>query len=164
MKNIKDFLQGKKTYIGAAALALIAILGWWFGAVSGTVASGMLAAAFGIAGLGAKGDRLTALTFEALNEAKRVQSLRATGQKIDWTAEGVTLAQIIKSAIQEARTQTLTISPPGAFVPLGNFSATCIFCGQPINFNGGICTDLKNDSAPGTDGQRRHVFMAGTAK
>jgi len=156
MQNIKNFLQGKKTYIGAAGLALIAILGWWFGALSGTIASGMLAAAFGIAGLGAKGDRLAALTLEAMSEAKRVQSLRATGQKIDWTAEGVTLVQMVKSAIQEAR----GVSP----VPMGGaFSTTiqanCIFCGQLISANMGICTDPRNTSQADSAGQRHHVIL-----
>src|SRR5436190_13502458 len=103
MKKIKQFLVGKKTYIGASALALIAVFGWWTGVMSGVVASGMLAAAFGIAGLGAKTDRLAAVAIEALNEAKRVQSIRAQGQKINWAEEGQAIVQLIQKAVLEAR-------------------------------------------------------------
>src|SRR5262245_50584749 len=99
MQKIKEFLQGKKTYIGAAGLALTSILGWWFGALNGVLATGMLTAAFSIAGLGAKSDRLASETFEALNEAKRVQVLRGQGQKINWAEESQRVAEIIRQVL-----------------------------------------------------------------
>lgn len=158
MQNIKDFLQGKKTYIGAIALALVAILGWWLGAVNGTIAGGMLAAAFGIAGLGAKGDRLAALTMEALNEARRVQQLRASGQKIDWTQEGATVARIVQEAIAQAK---IAVPVNSILATSNSFVAPlCIYCGQPITSNGMICTSPANQTLADSAGNKHHVFTA----
>ena len=62
MNRIREFLKGKKTYLSAAGLAIVAGLGWWFNAFNGTVATGMLAMAAGLAGLGAKSDRAAQMT------------------------------------------------------------------------------------------------------
>jgi hypothetical protein len=117
MQKIKQFLVGKKTYISASALALIAILGWWTGVIPGAVASGMLAAAFGIAGLAAKADRLAAVTLEALNEAKRVQTVRAQGVKINWAEEGQVIARIIQDAVAQSRSVTVFPASPLEMTP-----------------------------------------------
>jgi hypothetical protein len=117
MQKIKQFLVGKKTYIGASLLALIAIFGWWTGVVSGAAAAGMLAAAFGIAGLGAKAERLAAVTLEALNEAKRVQSVRAQGARINWAEEGQVIAQLVKKAVEQVRSVTVFPAQPLEMTP-----------------------------------------------
>lgn len=118
MSKIKEFLQGKKTYIGAGALALVAVVGWSAGAINVAVAGGMLSAAFAMAGLGAKSDRLAGATLETLAEAKRLVSLRAQGQKIDLAAEEARLIAIVQKAIQGPdalgmSTGTLIPSPQG---------------------------------------------------
>lgn len=110
MNHIKQFLQGKKTYIGASALALVAILGWWSGAINGAVAGGMLAGAFAMAGLGAKSDRLAGATLEALDEARRIASLRASGQKVDLTAEEIRFIEIFLKAFRGADAASLGMS------------------------------------------------------
>lgn len=169
MQQIKDFLKGKKTYIGAAALALVSIFGWWFGALNGTIASGMLAASFGIAGLAAKGDRLAAATMEALNEAKRVQQLRASGQKIDWNDETKRITQIVLDQVKDYLPPTLSWSGTTSPVPVypSNAAVTfpqvatlsCLFCALPIDANGGICTSKANNSAPDAAGNRHHCYL-----
>jgi len=172
MQSIKDFLKGKKTYIGAAGLALVAIIGWWVGAINGTVCSGMLAAAFGIAGLGAKGNRLAEVTMEALNEAKRVQQQRASGQSIDWSVERARILQIIQDAIKGSLPSQLSWSGTTAPVPIGanvaggaavtfnlEPSVKCMFCGLPLNANGGICMAVGNTSIPDTAGNRHHSYL-----
>lgn len=78
------WLQGKKTYISAAVLLLTAVVGWWFGAINGTEATGMIAGAFGLAGLGARSARYAQMTFAALEDVK--QAARS-GQKLDAVAE-----------------------------------------------------------------------------
>jgi hypothetical protein len=86
-------LQGKKTYISSAALFLVAILGWWFGVVNGVQAAGMIAAAFGLAGLGARSTRYAELTLSALEEIKQ---LSASGKLTPQTVGAV----VAKDALQ----------------------------------------------------------------
>jgi hypothetical protein len=77
---MKTWLQGKKTYFGAAGLFLAAVLGWWFGTVNEAQAAGMIAAAFGLVGLGARSTRYAELTLAALEEVKQSA---AAGKKLD---------------------------------------------------------------------------------
>src|SRR5215471_16881671 len=86
------FLQGKKTYIGAAGLFLAAVLGWWFGAVNGTEATAMIAGAFSLVGLGARSTRYAELTLQALEEIKN--SPRSHG-------DAESRKQLIKEAVAE---------------------------------------------------------------
>ena len=65
-----NWMTGKKTYIAAAALALFAVAGFWFGAIGGTQLGEALAVALGIAGLGHKFDRQIELIVEAMEAAK----------------------------------------------------------------------------------------------
>lgn len=74
MKNVIIFLQGKKTYISAAALALVAILGWWLGAINETNALALLSAAGVAAGLGAKSERYGQLLLTALSDVRDAQA------------------------------------------------------------------------------------------
>jgi hypothetical protein len=80
MEKIRQILQGKKTYISAAALALVAIVGWWLGAVDNTNASALLCAAGALAGLGAKSQRTAEAVLDALQEIKYVQQAHAEGK------------------------------------------------------------------------------------
>jgi hypothetical protein len=83
MEKIRKFLQGKKTYISAAALALVAILGWWLGAVDNTNASALLCAAGALAGLGAKSQRTAEAVLVAISDLRDAQEAHARGQKVD---------------------------------------------------------------------------------
>ena len=67
---MRNFLQGRKTYIGAGVLFVVALAGWWFGAINGTEATGMVALAFTAVGLGARSTRYAELTLAALQEIK----------------------------------------------------------------------------------------------
>jgi ketopantoate hydroxymethyltransferase len=79
------WLTGKKTYIGAVALALAAIAGFWFGAVDAEQLTALLSIAAIAVGLGHKGDRQVALLVEALGKAnaeqEKKQSPGANGAK-----------------------------------------------------------------------------------
>ena len=83
MQNIKVFLQGKKTYLSAALIALAAIAGWWVGAVNETQAVAMLGVAGAAAGLGAKSQRTAEAVLTVLGDIRSVQAKQAAGQKID---------------------------------------------------------------------------------
>lgn len=52
-----NFLNGKKTYLGAVGLAAAALAGYHFGIYDGTTATAMCSAALVAAGLGHKADR-----------------------------------------------------------------------------------------------------------
>lgn len=64
---MKNWLTGKKTYIGAGLMAASAIGGYWFGVFDFTTASTILSAATISVGLGHKGDRI----LEALQAKKQ---------------------------------------------------------------------------------------------
>jgi hypothetical protein len=110
MNRIREFLKGKKTYLSAAGLAIVAGVGWWFNAISSTVAVGMLATAGGLAGLGAKSDRAAEMTIVALEDVRRV-----TQNKQPVTAAQI--ATIVSDVVMGATKAGLSITPPGAPVP-----------------------------------------------
>jgi hypothetical protein len=83
MEKIKKLLQGKKTYISAAALALAAILGWWLGAIDNTNSLALLSTAGALAGLGAKSQRTAEAVLVALANMRDAQEAHARGQKVD---------------------------------------------------------------------------------
>jgi hypothetical protein len=84
MQNIKSFLQGKKTYISAALIALVAIVGWWLGVVSEPQALAMLGIAGVGAGLGAKSERTAEAILTVLGDIRSSQAqAAASGKKID---------------------------------------------------------------------------------
>jgi hypothetical protein len=74
--NFVQWLQGKKTYIGAAIMVLAAVVGWWFHLVSDPELVSICAAAFAMCGLGARSTRYGELTLQAL---ERVQ-MRASAE------------------------------------------------------------------------------------
>jgi hypothetical protein len=51
------WLTGKKTYIGAAGLAVTGVVSFWFGAIDATTLSSMLSGSLIAVGLGHKLDR-----------------------------------------------------------------------------------------------------------
>jgi hypothetical protein len=99
MANIAKFLQGKKTYISAAALALAAILGWWFGAINDANALALLSLAGAAAGLGAKSQRNAELMMAALGSVRAAQAGHTSvikalqGQVVKHQADLVKLAE-----------------------------------------------------------------------
>jgi hypothetical protein len=77
MGEIRQFLQGKKTYISAALSSIVALAGWWFGAIDTTNAAALLATAGAVAGLGAKAQRTSQLVLTALNDIRAAQTTAA---------------------------------------------------------------------------------------
>lgn len=115
MTKIREFLLGKKTYISAAALALIAIAGWWFGYIGGTQAMAMLATAGGIAGLGAKSQRTAEITMAALTEVHHAQNTaRLAHQPIDAKQLVADVAKTVAPQVIAAVTQQIPV--PGTSV------------------------------------------------
>jgi hypothetical protein len=98
MQNIKSFLQGKKTYISAALIALVAIVGWWLGVVSEPQALAMLGVAGVGAGLGAKSERSAEAILAMLGDIRSAQAqAAATGKKIDAKQLAVDLSKEVLS-------------------------------------------------------------------
>jgi hypothetical protein len=98
MQNIKDFLQGKKTYISAALIALVAIVGWWLGVVSEPQALAMLGVAGVGAGLGAKSERTAEAILAVLGDIRSAQAqAAAAGKKIDAKQLAVDLSKEVLS-------------------------------------------------------------------
>lgn len=64
------WFTGKKTYIGAAALAITLIAGFWYGTVDGTTLAAGLSTVMIVIGFGHKYDRYIALGAGLLTEAK----------------------------------------------------------------------------------------------
>jgi hypothetical protein len=83
MQEIKQFLQGKKTYLSATAIALTAICGWWFGTLDNTQAVALLSVAGAAAGLGAKSQRTAETVLTTLADLRQAQAKNVVGQKID---------------------------------------------------------------------------------
>ncbi|HEX7289467.1 MAG TPA: hypothetical protein VF532_25005 [Candidatus Angelobacter sp.] len=81
MSQLRAWLQGKKTYICAAALAVIGCAGYFAGALDGATASAVLCAAGGVAGLGAKWQRAADSILVALNNVRDAQALAAAQHK-----------------------------------------------------------------------------------
>jgi len=163
MQKIREFLQGKKTYIGAAALALVAILGWWYGVVNATVASGMLAAAFSVAGLGAKSQRTADAVLTVLAEVRDAQAKAAAGQKVDPKALALDVAKHLFAEATSVRGAPLSGAVFGNVAasgpPLTTSAQTCIYCGLPATANNTVCLDPRNTSAPDSVGNRHHGWI-----
>jgi hypothetical protein len=83
MQQIKQFLQGKKTYLSAALIALVACLGWWFKVIGYTEALSLLGVAGAMAGLGAKSERTAGAILAVLDDIQQAQAKVPPGQKID---------------------------------------------------------------------------------
>jgi hypothetical protein len=163
MQAIQQFLQGKKTYISAAALCMVAVSGFLFGYIGGTEATALLSAAGALAGLGAKSQR-TAQTIIA--ELRQVQAAAASGQKIDPKAFAADLSKQLMS--QFAAGGIVRSTPAGAvsnvvplsvetIVPPNLKPATCMFCNQPLTYGGGVCDSPLNNTEPLGSGKRLHV-------
>jgi len=76
-KKIVLFLQGKKTYLAAAALFALGIFGLWSGVLDGVVAASIIATSFGLVGLGAKATRHTQMVLDAIAALKQPAPLTA---------------------------------------------------------------------------------------
>jgi hypothetical protein len=83
MQQIKQFLQGKKTYLSAALIALVACFGWWFKVIGYTEALALLGGAGVAAGLGAKSERTAGAILAALDDIQQAQAKVPAGQKLD---------------------------------------------------------------------------------
>lgn len=168
--KIRQFLQGKKTYISAAALALAACIGWWIGAVDNTSTVALLTTAGGLAGLAAKSERAAQLTLAALSDVRDAQQHHAAGQRMDARAIAVEVArqigpQVISAAAFPQNIVSVPIAgtPPVGTVTFGALPASaCIFCGALMSLvgaTGTVCTDPRNNTQPDTVGNRHHVFF-----
>jgi hypothetical protein len=161
MQRIKEFLQGKKTYLSAALIALVAVFGWWTGVLNDTYALALLGVAGTSAGLGAKSQRTAEAVLAALGDIRQVQAKTAVGQKIDPKQFA---ADLSRQLMAQFAVGGLVRSTPGGMmsnVVTGNSAAaqTCIYCGLPIAANNTVCTDPKNISEPDTVGNRHHTFL-----
>jgi hypothetical protein len=113
MQAIKQFLQGKKTYLSAALIALVACLGWWFGVIGDAEALSLLGVAGATAGLGAKSQRTADVIMTALAEVRQLQAQAAVGQKID---PKQFVADISKQLMSQFAAGGLVRSTPGGAV------------------------------------------------
>jgi hypothetical protein len=160
MEKIKKLLQGKKTYISAAALALAAILGWWLGAIDNTNSLALLSTAGALAGLGAKSQRTAEAVLVTLENIRDEQEAHARGQKIDVAKVAGEIAkqiapQVIAGIVPIQVPSVVTIPSTNQWtVPV------CIYCGLPITANGGACTGNNNRTTPDSSGIVRHVFVS----
>lgn len=133
MTKVVTFLQGKKTYISAAALALVAVLGWWFGALSNANALAVLSAAGVAAGLGAKSERYGQLVLTALSNVRDAQAqhkpvdVKAVASEISKQIAPEVVNQIIAAAEKGDActpnanvpiTLPITVSAPPGHIPL----------------------------------------------
>ena len=93
-----NFLQGKKTLIGAGLLALVGAVGFLSGAMSAAESTACVAAAFAAFGLGDKSNRHAATLMAELQEVKVIQQQIAAGKKVDVAAEVTKVAAIAISS------------------------------------------------------------------
>jgi len=70
------WLEGKKTYLGAAALAAGAIAAFWFGEINGAQLTMVLGLALAAAGLGDKLQRYLPFVVSALEELKQRERIQ----------------------------------------------------------------------------------------
>ena len=68
--NVGEWLKGKKTYLGAAGLAITGLAGFWFDVYDLGTAGLILSAALAAAGLGGKLDRHRDLVLKFLESQK----------------------------------------------------------------------------------------------
>jgi hypothetical protein len=114
MLNLKNWLQGKKTYISAAALCLVAIAGFLLGYLGGTETTGMLATAGALAGLGAKSQRTADEVMTVLSGIRQAQAVAAVNHtKIDPKQLAVDLGKAVLSNFAQSG---LVRSTPGGAV------------------------------------------------
>lgn len=64
------WLTGKKTYIGAAGVAITAVVGFWLHTIDRTMATALLFAAFSQMGLGLKVDRYIEIAIGVLQQKR----------------------------------------------------------------------------------------------
>jgi hypothetical protein len=64
------FLEGKKTYLAALSLVLVAAGSLWTGAISPAAFASMLTIAFGMVGLGDKADRAAQMLEQFIESEK----------------------------------------------------------------------------------------------
>ena len=72
-----NWLTGKKTYFGAAALALTAVGGFWFGSLDANTMTALLSAALITVGLGHKFDRYLDMGVILIENAKAQQAAKS---------------------------------------------------------------------------------------
>jgi hypothetical protein len=137
MTQIRKFLQGKKTYLSAAALALAAILGWYFGYIDGTQATAMLATAGIGAGLGAKSNRVAQDLMAGLTSIRYAQVTAAQQHKpVDVKQLAGEVAKHVASEVIAAVANNTVVVPVAASTVVG----TTAVSGAPPG----------NSQAPGT--------------
>lgn len=125
MLKIKQLLQGKKTYISALFIALVACGAWWIHVIGYTEALSLLGVAGGMAGLGAKSERTAAAVLAVLGDIQQAQAKIPPGQKIDAKQFAIDLSKQIMS--QFAQGGIVRSTPAGAasnVVPLAAESVT----------------------------------------
>jgi hypothetical protein len=94
MAKLKEFLQGKKTYFSAIAMAIVALSGWYLNAISSTEALAILCAAGAAAGLGAKSERVAEALLAGVADVKLgVQQAQSANSKVDPKQLGVDVAK-----------------------------------------------------------------------
>ena len=97
------YFEGKKTYLAAAALVVIAALSFWLELASDVQCMTILAIAFGMFGLGSKSERYGRMMIDAIEELKRQQAAGATA-KDQAKAVGKVLAPEIATAVVQEMT------------------------------------------------------------
>src|SRR5258708_35816296 len=95
MRGAVQFVQGKKTDIPGGGLILLALVGFWFGAITQVNAGALIMVALLGCGLGAKSARYPEAILKAMLEIKTATS---TGKPVDVAVEVKTLTEIGKEA------------------------------------------------------------------
>jgi hypothetical protein len=111
VNGIRAWLQGKKTYMCAAALAVTGCAGYYSGALPGATASAVLCAAGGLAGLGAKSQRTADSVLAALNDVRDAQARAAAQHK------PVDVKALAAAVAKEMAPQVVSAIVPVAGVP-----------------------------------------------
>jgi hypothetical protein len=84
--KIWSFLDGKKTYIGAAVLLLVAVAGLWYGQLDATGAGVIAGFAFVALGLGHKAQKYADLLIaqtDALKKTGKIDQKALVGAAVD---------------------------------------------------------------------------------
>lgn len=115
MSRIRIWLQGKKTYFSAGALAVVACFGYFGGILDGANTVALLTFAGGLAGLGAKSQRTADAILLALDNVRDAQARAGLDHKrTDLKRFAKEVARELSPAVVAGVTAQPIAQPPAA--------------------------------------------------